>query len=46
MKLTQKQLAQKVNMDLKIISEIESGKRIFNNIEISKCERVLGKLQR
>ena len=46
MKLTQKQLAQKVNMDVKIISEIENGKRIFNNSEILKCEKVLGKLQR
>jgi putative transcription factor len=45
MKLTQKQLAQQVNIDVKIISEIETGKRVFNNSEISKCERVLGKLR-
>lgn len=46
MKLTQKQLAHKVNMDVKVISEIETGKRVFNNSEIVKCERVLGKLER
>ena len=46
MKLTQKQLAQKVNMDVKVIAEIETGKRVFNNSEIVKCERVLGKLER
>jgi len=46
MKLTQKQLAQRVNMDVKIIAEIETGKRVFNNSEIVKCERVLGKFER
>ena len=46
MKLTQKQLAQQANLDIKVISEIETGKRDFNNSEILKCERVLGKLPR
>lgn len=46
LKLTQKQLAQQTNLDVKIISEIENGKREFNNSEICVCERVLGKLPR
>ena len=46
LKLTQKVLAQQCSLDVKVISEIESGKREFNNAEIMKCEKILGKLQR
>lgn len=46
LKLTQKELAQKAAIDIRIVSEIESGKRIFNDTEIRKCEKILGKLQR
>ena len=40
--LTQKQLAQQLNMQPTIINEYESGKAIPNNAIISKIERVLG----
>lgn len=45
-KLKQTDLAKQANLDIKIIKEIETGKRIFCEQEIRKIERVLGKLQR
>ena len=39
--LTQKQLAQKVNLSLQIISNIESGKAIYNHQHINKLKRFL-----
>lgn len=41
-KLTQKQLAQKLNMTVNIINEYESGKAIPNRQVLSKMGRVLG----
>ena len=40
-KLTQKQLANNVNLPLNIISEIESGKAIYNHQHINKIKRYL-----
>lgn len=40
--LTQKQLAQNLNMQPAIINEYESGKAIPNNAIIAKIERALG----
>jgi len=40
--LTQKQLAQQLQMDSKLINEYESGKAIPNNGVIAKMERALG----
>jgi len=40
--LTQKQLAQSLNMQPAIINEYESGKAIPNNAIIAKIERALG----
>lgn len=40
-KLTQKGLAQKVNLQEKDIKDIESGKAVLNNQHISKIKRVL-----
>ena len=40
-KLTQKQLANGVNLPLNIISEIESGKAIYNHQHINKIKRYL-----
>jgi len=39
--LTQKQLANSVNLPLNIISEIESGKAIYNHQNINKIKRFL-----
>jgi len=40
--LTQKQLAQQLNMQPQVINEYESGKAIPNNAIIAKFERALG----
>ena len=40
--LTQKQLANSVNLPQSIINEIESGKAIYNHVHINKIKRVLG----
>ncbi|KAL1510948.1 hypothetical protein AB1Y20_005775 [Prymnesium parvum] len=40
--LTQKQLAQQLNMQPQVINEYESGKAIPNNAIIAKIERALG----
>lgn len=39
--LTQKQLAQKCNLPLQIINDIETGKAIYNHIHINKIKRIL-----
>ena len=39
--LTQKQLAQKCNLNIQIINDIETGKAIYNHIHINKIKRVL-----
>ena len=39
--LTQKQLASSVNLPLQIISDIESGKAIYNSQHITKIKRFL-----
>tara|TARA_A100001015_G_scaffold103026_1_gene114365 strand:- start:668 stop:1024 length:357 start_codon:yes stop_codon:yes gene_type:complete len=39
--LTQKQLAQKCNFSLQIINDIETGKAIYNHVQINKIKRVL-----
>lgn len=41
-KLTQKELAQKCNMDAAIISEIERGGGVYNATHINKLQSVLG----
>ena len=40
-KLTQKELAQKCNLPLQIINEIETGKAIYNQQHINKIKRIL-----
>ena len=40
-KLTQKQLANNINLPLPVISEIESGKAIYNHQHIIKIKRYL-----
>jgi len=39
--LTQKQLASSINLSLQIISDIESGKALYNPQHISKIKRYL-----
>ena len=39
--LTQKELAQKINVSHQIISDIESGKAIYNGSHINKLKRFL-----
>ena len=39
--LTQKELAQKINVSHQIISDIESGKAIYNGLHINKLKRFL-----
>jgi ribosome-binding protein aMBF1 (putative translation factor) len=39
--LTQKQLASSINLPLQIISDIESGKALYNSQHISKIKRYL-----
>ena len=41
-KLTQKELAQKCNMDAAIVSEIERGGGVYNATHINKIQSVLG----
>jgi len=41
-KLTQKELAQKCNMDAAIISEVERGGGVYNAAHINKIQTVLG----
>jgi ribosome-binding protein aMBF1 (putative translation factor) len=41
-KLTQKELAQKCNMDASIISEIERGGCVYNPAHVNKIQSVLG----
>lgn len=41
-KLTQKELAQKCNMDAAIVSEIERGGGVYNAAHINKIQSVLG----
>ena len=42
LKWTQKQLAQKVNLQVSIINDIETGKAKYNPQHITKIRRVLG----
>jgi putative transcription factor len=39
--LTQKQLANSVNLPQSVINEIESGKAIYNHVQINKIKRFL-----
>jgi len=41
-KMTQKELAQKCNMDVSIINEIERGACVYNASHINKIQSVLG----
>ena len=41
-KLTQKELAQKCNMDVSIIAEIERGTCVYNAAHVNKLQSVLG----
>jgi len=41
-KLTQKELAQKCNMDVSIISEIERGGCVYNATHVNKIQSILG----
>ena len=41
-KLTQKELAQKCNMDVSIIAEIERGGCVYNAAHVNKLQSVLG----
>jgi ribosome-binding protein aMBF1 (putative translation factor) len=41
-KLTQKELAQKCNMDASIVSEIERGGCVYNPAHVNKIQSVLG----
>jgi putative transcription factor len=41
-KLTQKELAQKCNMDAAIINEVERGGGVYNAAHINKIQTVLG----
>lgn len=41
LKLTQKELANKTNLSVQIINDIESGKSIYNHQHIQKLKRVL-----
>ena len=41
-KLTQKELAQKCNMDVSIISEIEKGGCVYNPTHVNKIQSILG----
>jgi len=41
-KFTQKELAQKCNMDASIISEIERGGCVYNPVHVNKIQTVLG----
>jgi ribosome-binding protein aMBF1 (putative translation factor) len=41
-KLTQKELAQKCNMDAAIVNEVERGGGVYNAAHINKIQTVLG----
>lgn len=41
-KMTQKELAQKCNMDVSIINEIERGTCVYNSTHVNKIQSVLG----
>ena len=41
-KLTQKELAQKCNMDVSIVAEIERGTCVYNAAHVNKLQSVLG----
>ena len=41
-KMTQKELAQKCNMDISIINEIERGACVYNATHVNKIQSVLG----
>ncbi len=41
-KLTQKELAQKCNMDVSIVAEIERGGCVYNAAHVNKIQTVLG----
>lgn len=41
-KMTQKELAQKCNMDVSIINEIERGTCVYNPTHVNKIQSVLG----
>jgi putative transcription factor len=41
-KLTQKELAQKCNMDVSIINEIERGTCVYNPAHVNKIQSILG----
>jgi putative transcription factor len=41
-KMTQKELAQKCNMDVSIINEIERGTCVYNAAHVNKIQSVLG----
>jgi len=41
-KMTQKELAQKCNMDVSIINEIERGACVYNATNVNKIQSVLG----
>ena len=41
LKLTQKELANKTNLSVQIINDIESGKAIYNHQHIQKLKRIL-----
>jgi len=41
-KMTQKELAQKCNMDVSIINEIERGVCVYNSTHVNKIQSVLG----
>jgi putative transcription factor len=41
-KMTQKELAQKCNMDVSIVNEIERGTCVYNATHVNKIQSVLG----
>ena len=41
-KLTQKELAQKCNMDVSIVSEIERGTCVYNATHVNRLQTILG----
>ena len=45
-KLTQKELANRCNLSVKVVQKYENGLAIPNNSELNKLRKVLGKLTR
>ena len=41
MNITQKQLANKINLPVSVVNDIESGRAIYNHTQINKIKRVL-----